>query len=192
MPLIIKVLDFIAGTLLLSGWWTGPLFSIWRYIYIINLVFKNVLLLQIIVMSLSPLYLIIVWNDTEVHFQNSLKLHVKVARKRRFRFWVSREFWCWKMNRDWYYVLWRDNEKRTRISGVFENVLVYNYFYLKKIAKVILAHFSKIAYLSFLWEELLLLIMFIMPGEKQMVTWWRGYLVVVSQDNKQLQRPAVG
>ena len=40
MPLIIKVLDFIAGTLLLSGWWTGPLFSIWRYIYIINLVFK--------------------------------------------------------------------------------------------------------------------------------------------------------
>ncbi|CAH3015308.1 unnamed protein product, partial [Porites evermanni] len=29
-------------------------------------------------------------------------------------------------------------------------------------------------------------------GEKQMVTWWRGYLVVVSQDNKQLQRPAVG
>ena len=29
---IIKVLDFIAGTLLLSGWWTGPLFSIWRYI----------------------------------------------------------------------------------------------------------------------------------------------------------------
>ena len=66
------------------------------------------------------------------------------------------------------------------------------YFYLKKIAKVILAHFSKIAYLSFLWEEFLLLIMFIMPGEKQMVTWWRGYLVVVSQDNKQLQRPAVG
>ena len=60
------------------------------------------------------------------------------------------------------------------------------YFYLKKIAKVILAHFSKIAYLS------LLLIMFIMSGEKQMVTWWRGYLVVVSQDNKQLQRPAVG
>ena len=31
-----------------------------------------------------------------------------------------------------------------------------------------------------------------MSGEKQMVTWWRGYLVVVSQDNKQLQRPAVG
>ncbi|XP_022806826.1 vacuolar protein sorting-associated protein 11 homolog [Stylophora pistillata] len=29
-------------------------------------------------------------------------------------------------------------------------------------------------------------------GEKQMVTWWRGYLVVVSKDNKQIQRPAVG
>ena len=29
-------------------------------------------------------------------------------------------------------------------------------------------------------------------GEKQMVTWWRGYLVVVSQDNKQIQRPSVG
>ncbi|XP_074607896.1 vacuolar protein sorting-associated protein 11 homolog isoform X1 [Acropora palmata] len=29
-------------------------------------------------------------------------------------------------------------------------------------------------------------------GEKQMVTWWRGYLVVVSQDNKQLQRPSAG
>ena len=72
---------------------------------------QNVLLLQIITMSLSPLYLIIVWNDTEVHFQNSLKLHVKVARKRHFRFWVCREFWRWKMNRDWYYVLRRENEK---------------------------------------------------------------------------------
>ncbi|XP_068706072.1 vacuolar protein sorting-associated protein 11 homolog isoform X2 [Montipora foliosa] len=29
-------------------------------------------------------------------------------------------------------------------------------------------------------------------GEKQMITWWRGYLVVASQDNKQLSRPTVG
>ena len=31
------------------------------------------------------------------------------------------------------------------------------YFYFKKIAKVILAHFSKIAYLSFLWEEFVII-----------------------------------
>ena len=33
---------------------------------------------------------------------------------------------------------------------------------------------------------------FVLIGEKQMITWWRGYLVVASQDNKQLSRPSVG
>ena len=37
-----------------------------------------------------------------------------------------------------------------------------------------------------------ILINHVLAGEKQMVTWWRGYLVVVSQDNKQLQRPSAG
>ena len=69
------------------------------------------------------------------------------------------------------------------------------YFYLKKIEKVILAlraNDPQQDSILILFMEGIVLLMFIMPGEKQMVTWWRGYLVVVSQDNKQLQRPAVG